>query len=165
MQIKLADWLLEVDVAQTMELSVPQAKDHCTCGYCRNFYAAADAAIPGLRPFLKGFGIDIEGPDEFCPFEPTICEATYIVQGSILQRGSEKVHIDGVPLSILTAEQADLKTDHPVPWFALRIGLFELPWVLDEPADQVVSPANTAECLQRMEQKLLSYTLENDLMS
>lgn len=165
MQMNLADWLLDVNVALTMSLSLPQAEDHCTCGYCRNFYTAADLKLPSLRSFLGEFGIDMEGPDEFCPFEPTIYEATYIVQGRILRRGSEKLHIDGVPLSILAADEVDFKTSHPSPRFALKIGLFELPWVLDEPAEDVLSPANSQECLQRMEQKLLRYSLENELTS
>ena len=165
MQIKLADWLLDVDVALTMSLTVSQAADHCTCGYCRNFYTAADVALPSLRSFLRGFGIDMEGPDEFCPFEPTIYEATYIIQGNILRRGHEKLHIDGVPLSVLTSEEVDFETSHPAPWFALKIGLFELPWILDEPMEDVISPANSPECLLRMEQKLLSYSLENKIQS
>lgn len=165
MQMNLADWLLDVNVALTMSLSLPQAEDHCTCGYCRNFYSAADLELPKLRSFLSEFGIDMEGPDEFCPFEPTIYEATYIVQGNILRRGTEKLHIDGVPLSVLSADEVDFETSHPSPRFALKIGLFELPWVLDESAEDVISPANCPECIQRMEQKLLRYSLENDLTS
>lgn len=165
MQIKLADWLLDVDVALTMSLSVSQAADHCTCGYCRNFYTAADVGLPSLRSFLRGFGIDMEGPDEFCPFEPTIYEATYIVQGAILRRGCERLHIDGAPLTILSSDEVDFETSHPAPWFALKIGLFELPWVVDAPMEDVISPANNPECIQRMEQKLLRYSLDNDMPS
>lgn len=156
MQICLADWVLDVDIPLTMELSVGQAKDHCDCGYCRNFYAAIDAAYPSLRPFLARFGIDVEGPDELCPFEPTIYEATYIVQGRILGEGSLPLRIDDIPLTIRPAETADIHTEHPMPYFTLCAGLMELPWVLSEPMDQVVSPANEEGFLRRMEQKLLS---------
>lgn len=165
MQIMVADWLLDVDVAQTMSISDVQAADHCTCGYCRNFYTATDASLPTFRPFLQQFGVDMEGPDEFSPFEPTIYEATYLVQGEILKKGHQNLRIDGIPLKILTQTEVDFPTSHPAPYFALRIGLFELPWVIDEPMDEVVSPANTEECLNRMEQKLLSYSLENDILA
>ncbi len=165
MQIKLGDWLLEVDVASTMSLSIPQAEDHCTCGYCRNFYGAADRSLPSLRPFLRQLGVDMEGPDEFSPYEPTIYEATYLVQGSILRKGTEKLWIDDVPLKILSADEIDFPTSHPKPHFGLRIGLFELPWVIDEPMDEVISPANTDECMSRMERKLMAYSLENDILA
>lgn len=155
MHISLADWLLDVDVPLTMALSVGQAKEHCDCGYCRNYYAGLDHAFPGLRPFLAKFGLDAEGPDELCPFEPTIYEATYIVQGRILRHGKEQLRIDQIPLYIYPAAEADMCTEHPEPYFVLRIGLMELPWSLNEPMDQVISPANEEAYLQRMQTKLL----------
>lgn len=155
MRIALADWLLEVNVPLTMDLSVGQAQEHCDCGYCRNYYAGLDRACPSLRPFLAQFGLDAEGPDELCPFEPTIYEATYIVQGQIIHHGQEQLYIDQIPLRIYPAKDADMCTEHPDPYFVLRIGLMELPWSLDEPMDQVVSPANEEAYLQRMQDKLL----------
>ena len=155
MYIALADWVLDVDVPLTMELSAEQAKEHCNCGYCRNYYAGLDGACPSLRPFLANFGLDAEGPDELCPFEPTIYEATYIVQGQILRSGKEQLYIDQIPLKICPAKDADICTEHPEPYFVFRIGLMELPWKLDEPMEQVVSPANEEAYLQRMQQKLL----------
>ena len=155
MLISFADWQLDVDIALTMTLSSSQAKEHCTCGYCKNYYVGLDRHYPTIRPFLAKFGLDAEAPDELCPFEPTIYEATYIVQGEILCTGIQALRIDNVPLYICSAEQADLCTEHPKPYFALRIGLLELPWQLPEPMDQVVSPANEQEFLDRMQQKLL----------
>lgn len=155
MQITFADWQLNVDIERTMEISSGQAKDHCTCGYCRNFYAALDHHYPSVKPFLARLGINAEAPDELCPFEPTICEATYIVQGSIQRAGTQQLYIDNVPLCIRSAEQSDIYTEHPKPYFTVCIGLLELPWCLDEPMDQVVSPANEEEFLDRMQAKLL----------
>lgn len=155
MLIELGDWKLEADVSLTMALSVAQAKEHCTCGYCRNFYSAIDKAYPGLRPFLSRFGIDVEGPDELCPFEPTIYEATYIVQGYIVQKGSQQLYFDGIPLLIQSASESDICTEHPAPYFTLTIGLLELPWLLLEPMADVISPANEDAFLQRMQKKLL----------
>lgn len=155
MRFDLLDWVLDVDVPLTMELSSSQASDHCQCGYCRNYYAALDASLPTLRPFLSRFGINAEAPDELCPFEPTIYEATYVIQGNILEKGTQNLLIDGVPLEILDAQEADIHTEHPMPYFTLRIGLMELPWLLDEPQSNVVSPANDPGYIERMERKLL----------
>lgn len=157
MRIELADWHLEVDVTLNMELSGAQAADHCTCGYCRNFYEAIDQVCPTLRPFLAKFGLNIEGPDELCPLEPTIYEATYIVQGNILQQGTTPLRIDGIPFKIRSSEASDMRTEHPVPYFTLCFGLIELPWVLSEPMEDVISPANEEEYLRRIETKLLQY--------
>lgn len=156
MHLTLGDWLLDVDIEMTMSLSVAQAKAHCNCGYCRNFYAALDEEYPSVRPFLTNFGLDAEGPDELCPFEPTIYEATYIVQGQILRFGTQKIRVDGVPLDIMSLLQADMFTEHPEPYFTLRLGLMELPWKLPEPMGQVVSPANEEAYILRMQRKLLS---------
>ena len=155
MLISLADWQLDVDVELSMEISASQAADHCTCGYCRNYYTALDQTYPTIRPFLSKFGLDAEAPDELCPFEPTIYEASYIVQGEIVHFGSQPLLIDGVPLNIYSSKQSDIYTEHPAPYFVLRIGLLELPWCLPEPMAQVVSPANEEEFLSRMQQKLL----------
>ena len=165
MLISLSDWLLDVDIELTMEISASQAQEHCTCGYCRNYYAGLDQNYPTIRPFLSKFGLNAEAPDELCPFEPTIYEANYIVQGKILRSGSIPLWIDDVPLKICAPEQADICTEHPLPYFVLRLGLLDLPWSLSEPMDQVVSPANEEEFLQRMQQKLLQRCDESAILS
>lgn len=153
MILRLGDWVLDVDVPLTMERTGAHAADHCTCGYCSNFYKTVDTAYPNIRPFMAQFGVDIEGPDEFCPFEPTICEATYVVRGQILQQGNADISVDGVPVMICK----ELELDHapPQPSFGVIVGLMELPWVMDEPMEDVISPANEPECLERMWKKLL----------
>ena len=159
MILRLGDWVLEVDIPSTMERSGQHAADHCLCGYCQNFYSTVDHAYPSIRPFLARFGVDIEGPDEFCPFEPTICEATYIVRGRIIQQGSQDISVDGIPILI----SAELDLDHapPQPSFGIMVGLMELPWVLEEPMDEVISPANDPACLDRMWKKLLKRSALN----
>lgn len=165
MLIELADWELDVDISLTMSLSDKQAKEHCTCGYCRNFYAAIDGAYPGLRPFLQRFGIHAEGPDELCPYEPTIYEVTYIVQGCVRHKGKQSLYIDDVPLTIRTSLESDICTEHPEPYFTLCIGLMELPWLLDEPMSEVISPANEDEFLSRMQKKLLARLQDDPIPS
>lgn len=155
MLIELGDWKLEADVALTMALSGTQAQAHCTCGYCRNFYAGIDVAYPRLRNFLSQFGINVEGPDELCPFEPTIYEATYIVQGFIAQKGSQQLYFEDMPLLFRSASESDICTEHPSPYFTVTVGLLELPWLLSEPMSDVISPANEEAFLQRMQEKLL----------
>lgn len=163
MLITLADWVLDVDIELTMQLSAAQAREHCSCAYCRNFYKAVDGGLPSVRSFLMKFGIDLEGPDELCPFEPTIYEVTYIVQGNIIREGTQNLRIDGIPLRIHSSLMADISTEHPEPYFTLTIGLFELPWLLTDSMDDVVSPANNEEYLIRMQTKLLQYSFDENL--
>lgn len=164
MLIEINDWIFDVDIPMNMELSSGQAADHCMCGYCRNFYAAIDKACPRLREFLLQFGLDVEGPDELCTFEPTIYEVTYVINGNLVQKGSQKFYLDSIPVNVLTSEESDLETERPKPYFTMTFGLIELPWMLDEPMDDVVSPANEEGYLDRMWKKLLDRA-ESDIYS
>lgn len=163
--LAIGDWVLEVAVETNMEYSSKQAAEHCSCGYCRNFYQAIDSTYPNVRPFLAQFGLNVEGPDELSPFEPTIYEATYVVNGSILQEGTSCLVVNGIPVRIECAEDADLDTERPMPYFAMTIGLMELPWVLDEPMDEVVSPANEEAYMRRMWKKLLKRADQEEMYS
>ena len=161
MIVTMGEWCFDVNVPLNMEISAFQANDHCTCGYCRNYYKTVDAAYPSLRAFLAKFGIDIEGPDELSPFEPTIYEASYIINGKILRGSKQNIYVDGVPVSVVRSCDADMDTERPEPHFVLVIGLMELPWQLDEPQDQVISPANDTSYMERMQNKLLK-RIQND---
>lgn len=165
MLLTVHNWQFDVDVPLNMEISSAQAADHCKCGYCRNFYESIDYACPSLRPFLAQFGTDIEGPDELSPFEPTIYEASYIINGTIRKASDEQFSIDSVPVRVLRSEYADIDTVRPEPYFVLMIGLIELPWVLDEDPLEVISPANEDAYLQRMEIKLLDRLEQETLCS
>lgn len=165
MKICVNDWVFNVDVPLNMEISSAQAKEHCTCGYCRNYYAAIDKACPTLRPFLANFGIDIEGPDELSPFEPTIYEASYIINGTIAQPSESGFFIDWIPVKVLSSQRADMDTERPDPYFVFVVGLIELPWVLQEDPADVISPANEAAYLQRMQNKLLTRMCDADITS
>ena len=163
MLLRIADWSFDVDLALNMDISARQAKEHCLCGYCRNYYRSLDLYYPDIRPFLANFGIDPEGPDELSPFEPTIYEASYIVNGRILELGQKQLFVDGVPVRILSDHEADMDTERPEPYFVLLIGLMELPWMLDEPADEVISPANEPAYMDRMREKLMLRMQETDI--
>ena len=155
MILTVNDWKFDVDISVNMEHSSAQAADHCMCGYCRNYYAAIDQICPHLRKFLLQFGLSIEGPDELSPFEPTIYEVTYVVNGSIVQKGTQLFYVDSIPVKVCSSVDADLDTERPDPYFTMTFGLIELPWVLDEPAEDVISPANEEAYLERMWKKLL----------
>lgn len=143
MILKLADWRFRVDVEATREQTTKNASDHCECAYCRNYYEAVDIAHPKLRLFLSEFGIHIAGPSELMPFEPTLLLACYRVRGEILCWGKTELLVDDIPI---TPETADNGT------FLLWVGELEIPWIQEEAVEDVVSPANLPEFLERMQE-------------
>ncbi len=152
MILEIADWKFDIDLETTMEYSAQEAKDHCNCAYCRNFYAAIDGIYPELRPFLAQFGLDIEAPDELMTFTPTMYHSVYAVFGVILKTGS-RLDISGISVDI--GEDEQISVCCPKPYFTIGIGTFEIPWVLDEPFEDVISPANDPSFLKRMWSKFL----------
>lgn len=141
--LKLGDWKFRVDVEATDERTRRYSYEHCQCGYCKNFYDAIDIACPQLRSAIENFGINLEGPCELMPFEPTLMLACYRVDGQILQWGKAQLSVQGV--SILP-EAGDEKT------FLLWVGEIRLPWLQKESAEDVVSPANLPEFMERMQE-------------
>jgi len=139
--LKFGDWQFRVDPRATSERTRRYSYEHCQCGYCKNFYDAIDIAYPRLRPALEPFGIHLEGPSELMPFEPTLMLACYRVDGQILQWGKDTLSVSGVPI---LPEAGDEET------FLLWIGELQLPWLQQEAVEDVVSPANLPEFLERM---------------
>ena len=159
MIVHVADWAFDVDVSATMAYSAKVWDDHCTCGYCRNFYETLDDAYPKLRGFLKQFGMNSLTPEEMSPIEPTLCMVSYCISGSIVKKGVYPIDSGDVVFAVSTDEQNPLyEPDFGKPFFVLTSGLLELPWVLDEDMDEVISPANEPEYLQRMMNRLLENT-------
>ena len=143
MILEAGDWRFRVNVEATRERTSKYSFEHCQCSYCKNFYDAIDAAHPSLRPALGEFGINLEGPSELMPFEPTLMLACYRVDGEIVQWGKAALAVDGVPI---VPELGDDKT------FLLWVGELELPWLQKEPVEEVVSPANLPEFMERMQE-------------
>lgn len=141
--LKLGDWKFQVDPEATAERTRRYSYEHCECGYCKNFYEAIDVAYPQLRPAVEHFGINLEGPCELMPFEPTLMLACYRVDGQILQWGKDRLSVRGIPI---LPEAGDEET------FLLWIGEIRLPWLQEESAEEVVSPANLPEFLERMQE-------------
>jgi len=154
--ISAQGWKFEVDLSASMAYSSAVVQEHCQCGYCRNFYVTVDEVYPNLRKFLGQFGVSVEGPEELMPFEPTLYSASYCICGTVLQRGLEPMNVDGVPITVLSQEATDYAPACASPYFVLRTGVLGLPWALEEDMDEVISPANEPEYLQRMWDRLLS---------
>ena len=142
MLLQYGDWKFDVDPEATRERTGRYSFDHCECTYCKNYYDVIDQAYPQLRPALEPFGIHLEGPCELMPFEPTLMLACYRVDGRILQWGKSGLYISGVPL---IPESGDEDT------FLLWVGEMRIPWAQEESPDDVVSPANLPEFMERMQ--------------
>lgn len=142
MILKIADWVFRVDRAATESRTKRYSTDHCICGYCKNYYDTVELSHPGLCRFLEHFGVYVHGPCEVMPFEPTYVLVCYRIDGEILTWGNTPLHADGVSI---TPENSDEGT------FLLWAGEMELPWVQQEPMEEVVSPANLPEFMERMQ--------------
>lgn len=165
MVIHIGNWAFDLNIAETMSYSVKILQEHCQCGYCRNFYASIDFAYPELWPFLAQFGTNVETPEELMPFEPTVCTASYCISGIVLRRDTQPIEIGNIVFSVDGQDEMDYDTECPRPYFVLTTGFLELPWVLEEDMNEVISPANEPEYLQRMWDKLLLQADENSINS
>ena len=145
MILQMDDWIFQIDLEDTAAHSSFVSSEHCTCGYCRNYYQTIEDACPALKGFLQRFGVLIDAPSEMYPIEPTLYLSGYRVTGEILQWGSGPMMAGDVPV---TAEPSTNGT------FLLEVGEVMLPWVLDEDMDEVISPANEPEFLERMYRKI-----------
>lgn len=146
MMLQIDDWVFRVDLERTKEHSSFVSSEHCTCSYCENYYRTVGTVYPALKGFLGRFGITIDGPSEMYPIEPTLYLAGYRVFGEIVTYGMGPIMVSGVPV---TADPVD------EVHFMLEIGEMPLPWVLSEDPDEVISPANEPEFLEKMYRKLL----------
>ena len=146
MKLQMDDWIFDIDYEATAAHSSCVSAEHCTCGYCENYYRTIEAACPELKGFLAQFGVLVDAPSEMYPIEPTLYLSGYRVTGEIIRWGSGPMMVSGVPV---TAEPSREGT------FLLEVGELVLPWVLEEDMDEVISPANEPEFLERMYQKMM----------
>ena len=146
MILTIDDWIFQIDPVKTAEHSSIVSSEHCTCGYCENYYRTIEMEYPELKGFLEKFGVLIDGPSEMYPIEPTLYLAGYRVTGNIVQFGKAPMMAGKAPV---LAEPSENGT------FLLEVGEVLLPWVLKEDMDEVISPANEPEFLERMYRKLM----------
>ena len=156
MVLQIDDWVFRVDLERTKEHSSFVSSEHCTCGYCENYYLAASLAYPGLHEFLARFGIKLDGPSEMYPIEPTLYLAGYRVFGQVETYGNSPIMVDGVPVSAEPVDDAH---------FMLEIGEMPLPWMLEEDPNEVISPANEPEFLEKMYLKMLKRNAYSGFLS
>lgn len=143
MELTIGDWAFDVDAAATFRTTTRNSLDHCTCGYCKNYYEAAPLTYPELPEFLSRFGVEFHGPSEVMPYLPTCILACYRVQGQITHFGTAPIFAGEV---LITPESVDENS------FFLWTGEMMLPWLQEESEEEVVSPANLPEFMDRMEQ-------------
>ena len=83
-----------------------------------------------------------------------------------MQNGIYPIDIDGVVLTVSWQEDnPDYEPGFGEGFFVLTTGLLDLPWVLDEDMDEVISPANEPEYMQRMMNRLLENICPESLIS
>ncbi len=154
MLLNFGDWQFDVDMTATMAYSAQEAADHCDCAYCRNYYQAAD---PQLRTLLGSFGVDLEAPDELMPYDlpgQMQYDAYYAVAGKILRAGGMPILAGNARIVPLSPEDLSVNTGIPEPYFLLNVSV-TFPWVLDEPMQEVLSPANEPPFLRKMWGRLM----------
>ena len=88
------------------------------------------------------------------PLEPNIMLACYRVDGAILKSGQTRIYVDDVRIAPEPCENGT---------FLLWVGEVVLPWNQNEPMEDVISPANHPEFLERMAQKWMELN-ETDLI-
>ena len=143
MILTFGDWIFDVDTDATRKHTEKNASEHCTCGYCKNYYEAVEQVYPQLGEFLDTFGVNILGPSELMPFEPTFLLACYRVHGQIKQWGADILNVHEIPIAVEAAEDDT---------FFLWVGEISLPWLQEEAMEDVISPANLPEFMERMQE-------------
>lgn len=153
MILKIADWEFDIDMERTMAHSAAEAAEHCDCAYCRNFYVTVDTECPKLRPFLGQFGVDVEAPEEMDYFDVQglVYLGSYVVFGKIQKFGKQCFSLGKVQVEPMD----DSELDFDRPYFLLSFQNMQSQWVLDEPFEEVVSPANEPSFLKKMWDRLL----------
>lgn len=171
MILKIADWEFDIDMERTMAYSAAETAEHCDCAYCRNFYAAVDFDCPALRIFLAQFGIDVEAPDVLMPYDKipgpdgldnlVLYSGKYVVFGSIVKQGKTRFALGAADLWA----NEDTEFSFDAPYFVLTLEESLIRWVIDEPFEEVVSPANEPSFLEKMWDRLLGKSPKSNIDS
>ena len=77
------------------------------------------------------------------PLEPTVYMGSYLVKGRVLRMGKRPMRVEELSLWAEPTENG----------FLLCFRDMVIPWSLDESMEEVVSPANEPEFLQKMQEK------------
>ena len=150
MVFNIQGWSFDIDLDATKAYSEELCVDHCECGYCKNYYQALPDSYPSFFAFLDGLGINHEGPVDFLPVEPTLCIVSYPICGKVIRYGNKHIELDSVSISVQESTELDYTLSCKEPYFVVTTNALVLPWLLEEDRDEVISPANEPECLERM---------------
>ena len=85
--------------------------------------------------------------------------------GKILSVGAAELVCDGCRIAPTQEHELYVNTECPAPYFYLDVGTMVLPWALDEPMQDVISPANVPPFLKRMWNKMLKRQPKSNLTS
>lgn len=144
MRLTIEDWVFETDITANMTLSAQEAAEHCTCGYCRNYYEAVPRMLPNLPAFLGQFGLCFDAPDELMPYEVGAdiwYDGCFAVSGTILRKGQSAIEIDGIRIFPSAENLHNVNHCCHSPCFFLILEDISLPWILKEALNEVESPA------------------------
>ena len=161
MILQLEDWVFDVRLEETANYSQSEADDHCMCGYCRNFYESVDAAYPNLRTFFHSFGLNIEAPNELMPYfeaEAVHYYGVFVACGEIVSIGASPVIIDGIQIKPTPYNDQQINYGCADPCFFLEFSDVALKWTLEEPIDDVSSPANDPEFIEKIWNRIFGAT-------
>ena len=150
MILEIDGWKFQIFDVATRKYYTREVAGHCTCATCRNFYQTVDNVCPELRPFLARFGVHVEAPDSMSAPIQTICDCYYAVCGKILEAGEEPISIGNTVVYPQTSEEAMVDTDMDDPYFFLYISPLNVPWVLEEPMETIVTPEKEQQVISKI---------------
>lgn len=145
-QIKIANWLLEVDVEKT-KAYYEKGIEVCDCLYCNNFVEVTKELDAGVLELFHRLGINPAMPAELSEFLTTNREmhkyiGSYHLVGKLLEGNAttsdnwnetNTIKIEKFTFAF-TNELEFLPEDFPVPALQLDFEV-DIPWVLEEQPD------------------------------
>ena len=145
-QIKLFDWLLEVDIETTVLTYDRIGEEDCACAYCRNYRLASKDFPPELLSILIALGINPGKPihvSEYVENEDGthLYSGTYNVVGRIMSGPDYRLitkdtgfwdllHLSE-DIKIGFTGDFDFRSSFPEPIFQIEF-FINLPWLLPE---------------------------------
>ena len=142
-QIRIYDWLLEIDAEQSRKLSERESEE-CTCLYCRNFYEASGHLSPSVSDFLAKLGINPAQPHHLSDFPAEnqrnrIYIGNYRLVGRVLKgelctnsewKASNTLQVNNFRFGFSQESQLETRV-YDVPVLHLEFEA-SIPWMLDE---------------------------------
>lgn len=145
-KVKLATWVLDVDVDKTLDYNRNKL-EVCDCLYCQNFSAVIQQKHPLLREQLLALGIEAATPNHVSYFDREdsrqLAIGNYHFSGNLLEgewstledwSDANSTWVDGMQIGLST-EMELLPDDFPMPAVQVNFEL-DMPWVLAEEPEE-----------------------------